>query len=357
MSQCRERYIALLNNGPQGAAAHLLFRALWLCSLCYALVIVLRSFCYRQRWFRSYRAGVPVISVGNLTAGGTGKTPVVDALVKRLVKRGKKVAVVSRGYGGTFNGKFGRVSPVGGGAALSPEAAGDEPFLLASRNPEARVYIARKRRFGVAAAEADGVECIVLDDAFQHLAVQRDLDIVLLDARNPFGNGSLLPAGLLREPRRALRRADLLILTHSEAPEHSVFKEPDALRCRHRLADHLLNAEGLRLPWSHVAGRRCLAFAGIAHPTDFFAKLRSMGCDQLETLSFVDHQAYGDDELRRINEASVDVDFLLTTEKDAVKLQGAPFAKPCLTIPLELEFEHAEAIDNALERLFFTAVQ
>ena len=234
---------------------------------------------------------------------------------------------------------------------MTPEAAGDEPFLLAMKNPEVCVYVARKRRFGVAAAEADGAECVVLDDAFQHLAVQRDLDIVLLDARSPFGNGSLLPAGRLREPRRALKRADLVILTHSDAMGNSRFDEREALRCRHRLADALLNNEGQYVPWTQVAGRPCLAFAGIARPDDFFVKLRDRGCDLRETLSLADHQEYDPHLLKRISEASKDVEFLLTTEKDAVKLKGSVFPKPLLAVPLILDFENFEIIEILLDKL------
>jgi len=351
MSHYREKYIKLINHGPDGLSGQLAFWVLFPFSLIFSLIVSLRSFLYRKGWLFSYRAAVPVISVGNLTVGGTGKTPVVDALVKQLIKRGKKVAVVSRGYGGSFSGNAGRVTPTGGGDVLTSEAAGDEPFLLAKKNPDVSVYVARRRRFGVAAAEADGAECIVLDDAFQHLAVQRDLDIVLLDARNPFGNGCLLPAGLLREPRRALKRADLIIQTHSNAMEESLFKECKTVRCQHRLADYLVNAEGHSVPWSQIDGRRCLAFAGIARPDDFFAKLRDNGCDLSETFHLADHQNFSVEVLEQINNACHDVDLLLTTEKDAVKLQGIHFLKPCLVVPLELEFENIEVIEESLDNV------
>lgn len=351
MSGYRERYIKLINHGPASLTGQLVFCVLFPFSLIFSLVVSLRSFFYRKGWIFSYRAAVPVISVGNLTVGGTGKTPVVDALVKQLIKRGKRVAVVSRGYGGSFDGKAGRVSATRDGDVQTSEAAGDEPFLLAKKNPDVSVYVARKRRFGVAAAEADGAECIVLDDAFQHLAVQRDLDIVLLDARNPFGNGCLLPAGLLREPRRALNRADLIIQTHSNAMADSMLKESETVRCQHRLADYLVNEEGHSVPWSQVDGRRCLAFAGIARPDDFFSKLRDNGCELSETLHLADHQEYGPEIVESISKACSDIDFLLTTEKDAVKLHGVGFPKPCLTVPLVLEFEHLEIIEKLMDNV------
>ena len=351
MSKYRQRYINLTTHGPTGLTSQLIFWGLQPFSFLFGLIVSLRSYLYRSRCLPSYKSGVPVISVGNLTVGGTGKTPVVDTLVKQLIKRGKKVAVVSRGYRGSFNGKAGRVSSLGEGDVVDPEAAGDEPFLLAMKNPDASVYVARKRRFGVVAAEADGAECVVLDDAFQHLAVQRDLDIVLLDARNPFGNGCLLPAGLLREPRRALKRADLLIQTHSASVGSSLLTGSETICCRHRLADYLLDAEGQCVPWDQIAGRRCLAFAGIARPDDFFSKLRDKGCDLLEAWPLSDHQEYGPDLLERISRMSQDVDFLLTTEKDAVKLQGVAFPKPYLIVPLDLDFEGFEVIEKALDEL------
>lgn len=351
MSQYRERYIALMLHGPKEFSEYLLFLGLWPLSCLYGLVVSFRKFMYRIGWLASYRAAVPVISVGNLSIGGTGKTPVVDALVKQLVRRGLKVGVVSRGYRGAYLGNSGRVTPAGGGEVLTPEAAGDEPYLLAMKNPDARVYVARKRRFGVVAAEADGAECIVLDDAFQHLAVQRDLDIVLLDARNPFGNGCLLPAGFLREPAQALQRADLLIQTHSDEVDNSPLRVSETVRCRHRFAEYLIDAKGKNIPWEQIIGRRCLAFAGIARPDDFFVKLRDRGCDLHDAWALADHQEYGPDLLNRINKASQNVDFLLTTEKDAVKLQGNVFAKPCLIVPLELDFEPVGVIEKSLDNL------
>lgn len=351
MPHCRERYIALVTHGPKGLPGVLILWGLRPLSCLFGRIVALRSRLYHTGWIPSHRAGVPVISVGNLAVGGTGKTPVVDALVKQLIKRGLRVAVVSRGYGGSFKGKSGRVTPAGGEVS-TPEVAGDEPFLLALKNPDACVYVARKRRFGVAAAEADGAECIVLDDAFQHLAVARDLDVVLLDARNPFGNGLLLPAGLLREPRSALKRADLLILTHSAERDDSLLKESaTTVRCRHRLAGSLIDAEGCSVPWSQVAGSRCLAFAGIARPDDFFLALQGKGCVLLQAWPLADHQKYDPALLKRISKASQAADFILTTEKDAVKLKGAGFPRPCLTVPLELAFEQVEILEKSLDKV------
>jgi tetraacyldisaccharide 4'-kinase len=311
-----------------------------------------RVLLYRNGMLRSYRAAVPVISVGNLTVGGTGKTPVTDALVKRLLQRGVRVAVVSRGYGGTFTGDVGVVSNGDGRLRMAPQDAGDEPCLLARRNPALRVYVARKRALGVQAAEQAGAQIIVLDDGFQHLAVRRNLDIVLLDARAPFGNGQLLPAGPLRETPGALHRAGLVVMTHATSPtgRQLPFAGP-VLHCRPKLADALRTLDGREVPWAEVEGRPVLAFAGIARPDDFFAALRARGVTPDETLAFNDHQDYAAEQLNRLLQSCDNEKLLITTEKDAVKLQAADLPCPCLVAPLVLEFDEAAELDKALEEV------
>ena len=344
----RKFYLQLIARGPVSFWGWLVLFVLWPVSCLYGVVIWLRGYAYGLGLMGVYRAPVPVVSVGNLAVGGTGKTPVVDSLVKNLLARGRNVAVVSRGYKGSFVGDFCLVCPDHGVTAAE---TGDEPFLLAIKNPGARVYVSRKRKHGVAAAVADGADCVVLDDAFQHLAVARDLDLVLLDARNPFGNGCLLPAGLLRESPKSLNRSDVLIMTHCESIESNLPDFGKSVQCSHRLVDYLLDAEGQRLSWSQVSGRPCLAFAGIANPEDFFLKLRDKGCNLLDAWPLADHQEFDDEIVRRISVASQDVEFLLTTEKDAVKLKGISFPKPCLSVPLELEFNDFDAIEQLLDTM------
>lgn len=339
----RSFYLQLIEKGPSNVWGWVVFVGLWPLSLLYSLVMRARALAYALGVKSTYRSRVPVVSVGNITVGGTGKTPVVDSLIKYLLSKDRKVAVISRGYKGSYQADWCRVN-VHAGAVSSPAETGDEPFLLAARNPEARVYVARKRCHGVAAAEAEGADCILLDDAFQHLAVARDLDIVLLDARKPFGNGNLVPAGCLREPRSALKRAGLIIQTHSESNAPEMIAGIEVASCRHQFASQLAGLAGEQYSWEQVLGRRCLAFAGIAHPEDFFQKLRLAGCDLLETLPLADHQEYSAEVVQKINQASHEADFLLTTEKDAVKLRGFELTKPCLAVPLELEFTSFETI-------------
>ena len=348
----RKLYLQMTVNGPESFVAWMLYLCLWPLGCLYGVITYLRACAYKTGLFGSYRATIPVISVGNITTGGTGKTPVVDALVKHLSSIGKNVAVVSRGYRGTYSGECARVSPDGQGTLTSAKEAGDEPFLLAVRNPDVDVFVARKRRHGVAAAEAAGVDCVVLDDGFQHLAVARDLDIVLLDGRAPFGNGSLLPAGNLRESRKALGRAGLLLLTHSDEGSVDIANASQPVTSRHRLADNLVDCEGGIFPWAAIRDKRCVAFAGIAHPEPFFQAIQDKGCQLVGSIPMVDHQEFNADVIRQINGHCKGADYLLTTEKDIVKLAGADFCVPCLAAPLEIEFDDFRIIADALEDVF-----
>ncbi|TLM66191.1 MAG: tetraacyldisaccharide 4'-kinase [Deltaproteobacteria bacterium] len=344
-------YRRMIDAGPSNAASWTFFVLLWPLALVYRAVVSLRAACYRLGLCRVYRAAVPVISVGNLTVGGTGKTPVVDLLAKKLLAKGVRVAVVSRGYGGRFRGEAGCVAAGDGALQMSPQDAGDEPFLLAARNPGLAVYVARKRKLGVRAAERAGARVVILDDGFQHLAVHRDVNIALLDARAPFGNGRLLPAGPLREAPAALRRADLAIMTHAGAASAAVPFAGPLLRCRPRLADALTTLDGTEVPWTALSGKSVLAFAGIARPEDFFRALQARGVVPTATLAFDDHQDYSGEQLNRLVQSCDNVQLSVTTEKDAVKLRAAGFSRPCLVAPLVLEVDEPARLDALLTEI------
>jgi tetraacyldisaccharide 4'-kinase len=334
----------------------------WLClapfGVLYGAAQRLRALLYHSGVFSSYRAPQPVISVGNLTVGGTGKTPVVDCLVRHLLQRGERPAVISRGYGGQIRSGVAIVSRGDGLGPLLPAAhCGDEPFLLARRNPQAVVVVAPRRREGINAAIHDcGATLIILDDGFQHLAVQRDLDILLLDARRPLGNGSVLPAGLLREPPTAHNRAGLCILTRDEtlaAP--APFAAPVTLRSRHRLAAEFVALDGSVCPVKNLGQLRGIAFAGIAAPEAFFLALKALGLQLIDTIALNDHVDFSDATLETLKPAALHADFFVTTEKDGVKLHSLDLPLPCFQAPLELEFAPAgkleEIIDSFLKRV------
>jgi tetraacyldisaccharide 4'-kinase len=352
MGNLRHFYRCMIDRRPSSFFSWMVFLLLWPFARLYRLVVDFRAGLYHRGVLPSYRAPVPVISVGNLTVGGTGKTPVCDAVVKHLLARGLRVTLVSRGYGGSFAGEVGVVAMGDGQLLMKAAEAGDEPCLLAQRNPALQVVVARKRAHAVRAAVAKGADVVVLDDGFQHLAVQRDLDIVLLDSRAPFGNGQLLPAGPLREPTAALRRADLLVMTHAACPvdQHPPFHGP-VLRCHHRLAERLQTLAGEDRPWLVLAGRQVVAFAGIARPEDFFSALRARGVVLSATLAFNDHQDYAEEQLKRLIQTCDNNKLLITTEKDAVKLRSAAFTVICLVAPLELTFDEPGKLERILDQV------
>lgn len=323
-------------------------------SIPYSLVMRLRSRLYKEGILQSRRLPRPVISIGNLTVGGTGKTPVTAFIARFLLEQGYKVAVLSRGYGGTLEGTTAIVSD-GKQLFHSAEECGDEPFLLAGSLPGLMVVIGSDRHAaGLLAMEELSPDIFLLDDGFQHLRLQRDLNILLLDQGRPFGNGWTLPAGLMREPQSAAARANLVILTRCSpndvTPENVLEKK--VYRSRHKLVDAIPLAGGEAVGLESIGNKRVLAFAGIAAPELFFEGLREKGLRVVETLCFQDHAAYDPATITLISEAAeaTKAELLITTEKDGVKLKLLPEALRRKTVlaRLELEIEDAESLHELL---------
>lgn len=314
----------LLEGRNRGIDALLLLPLLIALSMPYRIIMLLRAMAYGCGYLKTLRLGKPVISVGNITAGGTGKSPMVAWIARRLLERGKRVAVLSRGYGGSAMGSGGIVSD-GRQILMAASEAGDEPVMLAQTVPGLIVAIGAERyRSGLDVLRQLEPDVFILDDGFQHQRVHRDLDILLLDAERPFGNGHVLPAGLMREPRKAAARADLIVYTRCRggSPDHSYPKIPFC-RANHEIAAVRSLKEGaVREPLSNLQSLRGVAFAGIADPESFFSMLRQAGLNLAAVIPFPDHCGYKDGELSVIDAAleSVKGDYLITTEKDAVKL-------------------------------------
>ena len=313
-------------------------------SLIYGTILWLRNLCYDSGLLPTYQSSLPVISVGNISVGGTGKTPVVDAIVQAALARGYRPAIVSRGYAGTYSDRASWVRK-NSEMLMTAVECGDEPFLLAQKNPQCPLVVARKRAEGIKLIErAQCADLIILDDAFQHRGVRRDIDLVLLDAQRPLGNGWPLPAGNLREFAVGLKRADLLLMTRSEKQKKTEFQGIKTYHSRHRLAHEAIGLDGSRLTLKQLRQQRAAAFAGIARPEDFFSALEKLKVPLGATLAVADHSDYRPSIREQIEQMAntAGADILLTTEKDAVKLTGTMLTKPCYYLPLSIEIADAE---------------
>jgi tetraacyldisaccharide 4'-kinase len=349
-------------SGRPGAAGIALAPPLRLAALLFRAGAALRAGLYGAGLLPVARAGAPVVSIGNVAVGGAGKTPVAIAVARRLAARGRRVAVLSRGYGAT------RSDPrvVSDGAALRLDAAegGDEPVLIARRLPGTPVLCAPRRADAARLAVRDHrADVLLLDDGFQHRALARDLDVVVLDAQNPFGNGRLLPAGPNREPRSALRRAGLVWLSRVDQADEARL---EALRALAREATGRAPVESRHAPVALVdvalapagelaalRGRRVLLLAGIARPGGFRRTLAALGAEIAAEAVFPDHHRFSvadvDGALRAADAARCDL--VVTTEKDAVRLPPGAAAEPRLrALRIEVELlRGAEPLDAALD--------
>ena len=304
----------------------------------YAGVVQLRLWLYARGILHRYPLGCQVISVGNITAGGTGKTPMVEALARVLQREGRKVAILSRGYRSVnrpsrhrSHGKDLRIVSDGTRPRLDSESSGDEPYMLASNLPGVAVLVDKDRvnsgRYAVKTFECD---TLLLDDGFQYQRLKHRLDLVLVDCGNPFGNGNVLPRGILREPLRNLRRARFICITKVNGRDTAELRRrirelnPDAglMECDHvpcLLRDAFTRAEQ---PLEALRGKRVYAVAGIASPGSFETSLEDLGATLVGRRHFADHHRYSQQEvIEMASEAeALGADMVVTTEKDAVRM-------------------------------------
>ena len=329
-----------------GRRADLLRGILWLLSLVYAGIVSLRLALYRNRIFRGHSHGCLVISVGNLTVGGTGKTPVVELLARALQQGGRRVAILSRGYKSVPRPLLlrlvdkvtkkkavfvPRVVSDGQSLLLDSRTAGDEPFMLANNLRGVVVLVDRDRiKSGAYAIKEFQADTLILDDGFQYVKMRHGLEVTLVDRQAPFGNEFLLPRGTLREPPRNLRRATHIFLTKCDGSDNSEIiarirrynRTADIIECAHR-PKHLRNfVTGETKPLEFLRGLRIGSICGIAVPESFENGLRKLDAEIEMSKIYADHHRYSVKEIEAFIRrcARRELDAILTTEKDAVRI-------------------------------------
>lgn len=318
-------------------------------SVVYRLVIAIRNSAYDKKLAASLRAPLPVISIGNITAGGTGKTPLVIWLCNHLAAKGIHCAVLSRGY----KGKSGDA---------------DEPALIRKSCPECEVLIGSKRyENALQASQNPKTKALILDDGFQHRRLARDLNILTIDASCPFGYERLLPAGLLREPLSQIKRADAAVITRCDIASKDQIRYIIWKLCRYNpeiiitKAAHKYSGitmlDGNALKISEIVGKKCFVFCGIGNPEAFFACLKQHNINIHASHIFPDHHNYTSQDVNYILTKAQDCDIILATEKDLVKLSkmgNEDFASKCGSTDFEISFleglpQLIELIDNKLQ--------
>jgi len=329
--------------GKRATLLRVFLRAL---SVLFRKIVQLRLALFQKRYFREHQLGCMVISIGNLTVGGTGKTPVVEMLGKALNASGRKVAILSRGYKsakppllrriwGRITGRSAiappRIVSDGSKVLLDSRISGDEPYMLAKNLPGVVVLTDKDRvKSGFFAIEKFQSDTLILDDGLQYLHLKHRLDIVLIDRTAPFGNEYLLPRGTLREPPEHLRRAHLIFITKCNDLGNEALIErirrynrtADIIECRHAPKYFQDVTTGDQLPLHYLENKYVAAVSGIAVPEGFESILRELGANIEFTKRFTDHHRYDESELRNLLNRCIkrDIDAIVTTEKDAVRL-------------------------------------
>ena len=358
-----KRHVEAIMTGDGKTPFLSLASVLYTISLFYGFGQKLRSFAYRQRLIPSRQLPCKVICIGNLTVGGTGKTPMTIHVAQELKRLGYNTAIVSRGYRGGAESRGGIVSD-GQSIHMGPEQAGDEPFMIA-RGLRGIPVIVGKNRYaaGMLALNEFQSDVIVLDDGFQHLRLKRNIDLVLLDSMHPFGNSHLLPRGTLREPIPSLVRGTACILTRCRTdrndavaplidllkkfvPQHRIFTSfyiPDfyAVKSGGPIPKNRTINQNSRIDISSLIEEPILGFSGIARNADFQNTVLDHGLNAKGFLEFSDHHRYTTDDLKYIQSKSEDADarYLITTEKDFVRLSPQnPFSLTLVVVGVRISF-------------------
>ncbi len=347
-----EIYIKNIIKGKnRSPISFLVLSFLYPLSIVFKCTVGIRNWLYEHHWMRKYIPPVPlVISVGNIVAGGTGKTPVTGFLAQFFYER-FSLALISRGYRSQAEKlEHPLILCEGNGPLFPPEFCGDEPYLLAKRFPKALVIVGRDRRKASSLAAKDSVKIIILDDAMQHRSLDRDFDVVVIDANDPYGQGYHLPRGFLRESVKSLSRADLIVINHIDNQEQ--FESLSAQLKQYSSAPMMGTRVGIKsiqtlkggsIP--SLQGKNLGIFCSIAHPDYFKMTVESQGAKVVSELHICDHGKFLEKDLERFAKKSLKcgADYLICTEKDRVKLvDSLELVLPVIWIEMDIKIVAGE---------------
>lgn len=309
-----------------------------------------RSLFYKYGFFVSRRLPCSVISIGNITVGGTGKTPTVIFLAEYLKGKGKRVAVLSRGYGRATKGTL-MVSD-GNGPNVSWEESGDEPFLMAKKLHQIPVVVDEDRfRGGMFIMQKFNPDIILLDDAFQHRAIERDLDLVLVNSGDKSFDHKLLPYGLLREPWMNINRGDAVVLTKNNLIKPKPFLirkiKESTLPILHSTTHASLSILSPEKPDS-IKKKKVFIVSAIGDSSGFNQTVKNLGCDIVGEKVFPDHFKYSQSDWKNIELLSAQVDYIITTEKDWVKIEHFSFIKPVIVVGIKIKIQPGKKLERLL---------
>jgi len=339
----------------------LLLLPLSLLSLIYRFIVQARQILYSRGVLKTHRLPCRVISIGNITLGGTGKTPTAIYLAHLFQNRGIQPVVLSRGYKAQSSAATAVVSD-GTTTLMDAQGAGDEPFLLSQALPGVPVIIGADRTVsGRLACEEFFPEVVILDDGFQHQRIKRDVDIVLIDLHHGFGNGHLLPRGILREPVSALSRANIFLLTKQmgDGTDNQLKQQirrhnPDApiYHTRYAVDSFRTLNEQQEIQLNHLKGKKVLALSGIGNPHYFSFLLKQSGMLVTGEWTLPDHHHYTVDDIPKVREYLSDVDYIVTTAKDSCKMNRELFYDlPILTLEVVLQIDDEQHFKDTLFKL------
>lgn len=341
-------FLKLIKNRHPNNFEKFLLNTLFVASRFYRMAVQIRIWMYEKRVIRNRSIGCLVVSIGNVSCGGTGKTPVVEVFAKSLTEQGRKVAILSRGYRSkslSFTEKMmmrlahkkielpPRIVSDGNDLLLSSRESGDEPYMLASNLPNVAVLVDKDRvKSGLYAIDKFETDVLILDDGFQYLRLKPHINIVLVDSTDPFSNGHVLPRGVLREPVKNIARADYIFLTKSVGGNKNAHlrkflrkynKRAEIIECCHRpqYLENVFN-RGEKYPLETLKGTKVAAISAIAQPTSFEGFLEKQGAIIIERIHYADHHSYSQQEIIDfiIKAKKAGAEYIITTEKDAVRV-------------------------------------